>query len=151
MQGLEISKSGQNPNFISETNFLENDSGVEFNSTFPLDSDTDQSSALHKPLIDSLAVIPPTISEDHRDASFTPDSVLSVNEQPEHNNTEQEADLMGTNSPGPTNIQSLNDVASSGTASSSVVECPPTDLYDASLVGGMVPEMAQSGGPYVSN
>ncbi|XP_062841659.1 uncharacterized protein LOC134301048 [Trichomycterus rosablanca] len=122
IKGLEVSKSGQYPNFPSETNFLENDSGVEFNtSTFPLDSDTDQSFALHKPLIDSLAAIPPTISEGNQGASFTSDSVLSASQPSELNNTAQETDFMGTTIPDiHPKVQSLDDMVSSGPASGSI-------------------------------
>lgn len=60
-----------------------NDSGAEFNSSaIPLDSDTDVPDNLtsHKPLLesDTLAGVPPAISEGDHSSTRTPDSVLSV-------------------------------------------------------------------------
>ncbi|KAG9279330.1 hypothetical protein AMEX_G4845 [Astyanax mexicanus] len=84
IKGLEVSKAGRYHTFPSEKNFLEmSDSGAECNSAvLPLDSDTDvpQTCASYKLLIDSdsLAAVPPTISEGNPSATCTPDSVASA-------------------------------------------------------------------------
>ncbi|XP_051526622.1 uncharacterized protein LOC127425043 [Myxocyprinus asiaticus] len=84
IKGLEVSKPGQYQALPSDKNFLEvNDSGVEFNSsTLPLDSDTDvpDNFTSHKLLLesDTLAGVPPAISEGDHSATRTPDSVLSA-------------------------------------------------------------------------
>ncbi|XP_048058808.1 uncharacterized protein LOC125275676 [Megalobrama amblycephala] len=84
IKGLEVSKPGQYQALQSDKNFLEmNDSGVEFTtSALPLDSDTDVPDNLtsHKLLIesDTLAGVPPAISEGDHSATRTPDSILSA-------------------------------------------------------------------------
>ncbi|KAF4100805.1 uncharacterized protein LOC131526285 isoform X2 [Onychostoma macrolepis] len=84
IKGLEVSKPGQYQALQSEQNFLDmNDSGVEFNSSaLPLDSDSEvpENLASQKLLLesDTLAGVPPAISEGDHSATRTPDSILSA-------------------------------------------------------------------------
>lgn len=79
-----------------------NDSGVEFSSALPLDSDTDVPDNLisHKPLLesDTLACVAPDVSEVEHSATRTPDSVLSASPatQPK---SQTDADLIGESTP----------------------------------------------------
>ncbi|XP_065142715.1 uncharacterized protein [Paramisgurnus dabryanus] len=103
IKGLEVSKPGQYQALQSDKNFLEmNDSGAEFNSSaIPLDSDTDvpDNVTSHKPLLesDTLAGVPPAISEGDHSSTRTPDSVLSVSPatQPKSGAHTDVVDLIG--------------------------------------------------------
>lgn len=82
-----------------------NDSGVEFTtSALPLDSDTDVPDNLnsHKLLIesDTLAGVPPAISEGEHSATRTPDSILSASPvvQPK-SGAQIDGDLIGATTP----------------------------------------------------
>lgn len=82
-----------------------NDSGVEFTtSALPLDSDTDVPDNLtsHKLLIesDTLAGVPPAISEGDHSATRTPDSILSASPvvQPK-SGAQIDGDLIGATTP----------------------------------------------------
>lgn len=100
-QGLEVSKAGLYA-ASSEKNFLEmNDSVAEYNSGFPLDSDTDvPQTCAHLIDSDSLAAVPPTISEGVHSATRTPDSALSASpaSQP-RSEAFLDGDLMGAPTP----------------------------------------------------
>ncbi|KAK9958019.1 hypothetical protein ABG768_012201 [Culter alburnus] len=106
IKGLEVSKPGQYQALQSDKNFLEmNDSGVEFTtSALPLDSDSDVPDNLtsHKLLIesDTLAGVPPTISEGDHSATRTPDSILSASPvvQPK-SGAQIDGDLIGATTP----------------------------------------------------
>lgn len=108
IKGLEVSKAGRYHTFPSEKNFLEmSDSAAECNSSaLPLDSDTDvpQTCASYKLLIDSdsLAAVPPTVSEGNPSATCTPDSVASVSPatQP-RSEGHVDGNLMGVTTPDP--------------------------------------------------
>ncbi|XP_073678387.1 uncharacterized protein [Garra rufa] len=103
IKGLEVSKPGQYQTLQSEKNFLEmNDSGVE--SALPLDSDTDVPDTLasHKLLLESetLAGVPPAISEGDHSATRTPDSILSASPATQPKSAAQiDGDLIGTTTP----------------------------------------------------
>uniref|UniRef100_A0A672KNQ7 Uncharacterized LOC107554336 n=2 Tax=Sinocyclocheilus grahami TaxID=75366 RepID=A0A672KNQ7_SINGR len=106
IKGLEVSKPGQYQVLQSDKNFLEmNDSGVEFNSSaLPLDSDTDvpDNLASHKILLesDTLAGVPPAISEGDHSATRTPDSILSVSPAVQPKSAAQiDGDLIGATTP----------------------------------------------------
>lgn len=82
-----------------------NDSGVEFTtSALPLDSDTDVPDNLtsHKFLLesDTLAGVPPAISEGDHSATRTPDSILSASPvvQPK-SGAQIDGDLIGATTP----------------------------------------------------
>lgn len=106
IKGLEVSKSGQYQTLQSEKNFSEmNDSGVEFNSSaLPLDSDTDLPDYLasQKLLLESetLAGVPPAISEGDHSATRTPDSLLSASPLVQPKSAPQiDGDLIGVTTP----------------------------------------------------
>uniref|UniRef100_A0A8C1VB57 Uncharacterized protein n=2 Tax=Cyprinus carpio TaxID=7962 RepID=A0A8C1VB57_CYPCA len=106
IKGLEVSKPGQYQALQSEKNFLEmNDSGVEFNSSaLPLDSDTDVPDNLpsQKLLLesDTLAGVPPAISEGDHSATRTPDSILSASPVVQPKSAPQiDGDLIGVTTP----------------------------------------------------
>uniref|UniRef100_A0A673NKX0 Uncharacterized protein n=1 Tax=Sinocyclocheilus rhinocerous TaxID=307959 RepID=A0A673NKX0_9TELE len=106
IKGLEVSKPGQYHALQSDKNFLEmNDSGVEFNSSaLPLDSDADvpDNLASHKILLesDTLAGVPPAISEGDHSATRTPDSILSVSPAVQPKSAAQiDGDLIGATTP----------------------------------------------------
>ncbi|XP_067217765.1 uncharacterized protein, partial [Chanodichthys erythropterus] len=107
IKGLEVSKPGQYQALQSDKNFLEmNDSGVEFTtSALPLDSDTDVPDNLtspHKLLIesDTLAGVPPTISEGDHSATRTPDSILSASPVvPPKSGAQIDGDLIAATTP----------------------------------------------------
>lgn len=82
-----------------------NDSGVEFNSSaLPLDSDTDLPDYLtsQKLLLepDTLAAVPPAISEGDHSATRTPDSILSASPATQPKSEAQiDGDLIGATTP----------------------------------------------------
>lgn len=82
-----------------------NDSGVEFNSSaLPLDSDTDVPDNLtsQKLLLesDTLAGVPPAISEGDHSATRTPDSILSASPVVQPKSAAQiDGDLIGATTP----------------------------------------------------
>lgn len=81
-----------------------NDSGVEFTSSgLPLDSDTDVPDLTsHKLLLepDTLAGVPPTISEGDHSATRTPDSILSASPVvPPKSGAQIDGDLIGATTP----------------------------------------------------
>ncbi|XP_042363115.1 uncharacterized protein LOC121958293 [Plectropomus leopardus] len=87
IKGLEVSKPGRY-HTLSSDNFLEmSDSGVEFTSGLPLDSDTDAAMtyASHKPLLN--AVSPTAVTEevhsDSQDATAVPPGDLSASRTPD--------------------------------------------------------------------
>ncbi|CAM4638247.1 unnamed protein product [Leuciscus chuanchicus] len=106
IKGLEVSKPGQYQALQSDKNFLDmTDSGVEFTSSaLPLDSDTDVPDNLtsHKLLLepDTLAGVPPTISEGDHCATRTPDSILSASPVvPPKSGAQMDGDLIGATTP----------------------------------------------------
>ncbi|RXN25009.1 hypothetical protein ROHU_021816 [Labeo rohita] len=106
IKGLEVSKPGQYQALQSEKNCMDmNDSGVEFNSSaLPLDSDTDLPDYLtsQKLLLepDTLAAVPPAISEGDHSATRTPDSILSASPATQPKSEAQiDGDLIGATTP----------------------------------------------------
>ncbi|KAL7883075.1 hypothetical protein SRHO_G00007330 [Serrasalmus rhombeus] len=150
IKGLEVSKPGRYHTIPSEKNFLESDSGPEYNSfALPLDSDTDapQTCVPHKLLIDSdiLATSPPAISKGSHSATRTPDSVLSASptSQP-RSEAYADADLMGATTPETIpKAHELDVVLPSAPATSPV----PETKQDAPLLTDKAAKLDQSNGP----
>ncbi|KAL0167276.1 hypothetical protein M9458_039120, partial [Cirrhinus mrigala] len=94
-----VSKPGQYQALQSEKNFMDmNDSGVEFNSDTDLPDYLTSQKLLLEP--DTLAGIPPAISEGDHSATRTPDSILSASPATQPKSEAQiDGDLIGATTP----------------------------------------------------
>ncbi|KAE8282515.1 hypothetical protein D5F01_LYC19924 [Larimichthys crocea] len=87
IKGLEVSKPGRYHTLSSE-NFMEmSDSGVEFTSGLPLDSDTDAAMtyASHKPLLNAISptAVTGVVNSDSLEATLAPQGDLSASRTPD--------------------------------------------------------------------
>ncbi|KAG8004876.1 hypothetical protein GBF38_010691 [Nibea albiflora] len=87
IKGLEVSKPGRYHTLSSE-NFMEmSDSGVEFTSGLPLDSDTDAAMtyASHKPLLNAISptAVTGVVNSDSLEATLAPQGDLTTSRTPD--------------------------------------------------------------------